>query len=76
MEEKKTKIPIISPPFPRLRAASLSFWTVEHNARERQLTMRVPPSFLASTLARACTPLTVSEEKARLLVVYPFPIYL
>ena len=40
----------------------------------------LPPSFLPSlsrlrrsTLARACTPLTKSEEKERLLAVYQYP---
>ena len=49
----------------------------EQNARDTQMTTRVterlPPWFLAlrrSTLVRACTPLTKSEENERLLTVY------
>ena len=53
----------------------------EQNARDTQMTTRVterlPPWFLASlsrlrrsTLVRACTPLTKSEEKEILLAVY------
>ena len=45
----------------RLRAVSLSSWSVEQNARDTQMTTRV---------ARACTPLTKSEEKERMLAVY------
>ena len=45
----------------RLRAVSLFSWSVEQNARDTQMTTRI---------ARACTPLTKSEEKERLLAVY------
>ena len=45
----------------RLRAVSLFSWSVEQNARDAQITTRV---------TRACTPLTKSEEKERMLVVY------
>ena len=45
----------------RLRAVSLSSWSVEQNARDTQMTTRV---------TRACTPLTKSEEKERMLEVY------
>ena len=45
----------------RLRAVSLSSWSVEQNARDTQMTTRV---------TRACTPLTKSEEKERMLAVY------
>ena len=44
----------------RLRAVSLFSWSVEQNARDTQMTTRV----------RACTPLTKSEEKERMLAVY------
>ena len=69
----------------RLRAVSLFSWSVEQNARDTQMITRVtegarrerhePPSFLASRgfateRSRACTPLTKSEEKERLLAVY------
>ena len=36
-------------------------WSLKQNARDTQMTTRV--SFLASTLAFACTPLTNSEER-------------
>ena len=39
-----------------LRATSLFSWSFKQNARDTQMTTRV--SFLASTLAFACTPLT------------------
>ena len=72
--------------FRRLRVVSLFSWSVDQNARDTQMTTRVTegarrvPSFLASrvsrlrrsTLARACTSLTKSEEKDRLLAVYKF----
>ena len=45
----------------RLWAVSLSSWSVEQNARDTQMTTRV---------TRACTPLTKSEEKERMLAVY------
>ena len=45
----------------RLRAVSLFSWSVEQNARDTQMSTRV---------ARACTPLTKSEEKERMLAVY------
>ena len=66
----------------RLRAVSLFSWFVEQNARDTQMTTcvtegvrreRLPPSFLTSRghsrLECACTPLTKSEEKERLLAV-------
>ena len=46
----------------RLRAVSLFSWTVEQNACDTQMTTR-----LTSRCSRACTPLTKSEEKERLL---------
>ena len=65
-----------------VRAVSLFSWSVEQNARDTQMTTRVTEgarraAVLAShvsrlrrsTLARACTPLTKSEEKERLLAV-------
>ena len=58
----------------RLRAVSLFSWSVEQNARDTQMTTRVTegarrrPCF--SQRSRACTPLTKSEEKERLLAVY------
>ena len=60
--------------YPRsLRAVSLFSWSVEQNARDTQMTMRALVSRVSrlrrSTLARACTPLTKSEEKERLLAV-------
>ena len=69
----------------RLRAVSLFSWSVEQNARDTQMTTRVTEDarrerhdalvsrlsrLRRSTLARACTPLTKSEEKERLLAVY------
>ena len=68
----------------RLRAVSLFSWSVKQNARDKQMTTRVTVGarreshylvsrvsrFRRSTLARACTPLTKSEEKERLLAVY------
>ena len=65
---------------------SLFSWSFEQNVRDTQMTMRVTKgarrerqaaalvSYLLrlcrSTLALACTPLTESEEKERLLAVY------
>ena len=60
------------------------FWSFEQNAQDTQMTTcvtegarreRLPPLFLASRgftaqSSRACTPLTKSEEKERLLAVY------
>ena len=67
----------------RLRAVSLFSWSVEQNARDRQMTTRVTEGvrrerhalvscvsrLRRSTLARACTPHNKSEEKERLLAV-------
>ena len=69
--------------FRRLRVVSLFSWSVEQNARDTQMTTRVTEgarqalSFLASRgfaaqRSRACTSLTKSEEKDRLLAVYKF----
>ena len=70
----------------RLRAVSLFSWSFEQNVRDTQMTMRVTKGarrerqaaalvscllrLCRSTLALACTPLTESEEKERLLAVY------
>ena len=67
----------------RLRPVSLFSWSVEQNARDRQITKRVTEGarrerhalvsrvsrLRRSTHARACTPLTKSEEKEGLLAV-------
>ena len=70
-------------PMIRLRAVSLFSWSVEQNAGDTQMTTRVTEGarrerhvsrvsrLRLSTLARACTPLTKSEEKERLLAFYP-----
>ena len=73
---------------PRLRAVSLFSWSVEQNARDTQMTTRVTEGarqgrhnalvsrvsrLRRSTLARACTPLTKSEEKERLLAGHIVP---
>ena len=50
----------------RLRAVSLFSWSVEQNARDTQMTTCMTEG---ATLARACTPLSKSEEKERLLAV-------
>ena len=57
-------------PLSRLRAVSLFPWSVEQNAQDTQMTTRVTEGarrerhgVRRSTLARACTPLTKSEEK-------------
>ena len=42
-------------------------WSVEQNARDTQMTTRVTEG--ARRERRACTPLTKSEEKERLLAV-------
>ena len=57
-------------PQSRLRAVSLFSWFIEQNARDAQMATCVTEG------ASACTPLTKSEEKERLLTVYPQPIYL
>ena len=61
----------------RLRAGSLFSWSIEQNARDTQMTTRVtegarrsPRCLAASPLnapVRACSPLTESEEKEKLL---------
>ena len=61
---------IIHTPQSRLRAVSLFSWFIEQNARDAQMTTCVTEG------ASACTPLTRSEEKERLLTVYPQTIYL
>ena len=75
-----TVVYVESSPTNRLRAVSLFSWSVQQNVRDTQMTTRVtkgarlPPSFLASSPLRrstlACTSLTKSEEKKRLLAVY------
>ena len=57
-------------PLSRLRAVSLFPWSVEQNAQDMQMTTRVTEGarrerhgVRRSTFARACTPLTKSEEK-------------
>ena len=65
--------------FRRLRVVSLFSWSVEQNARDTQMSTRVTGVLVSrvsrlrrSTLARACTSLTKSEEKDGLLAVYKF----
>ena len=66
----------------RPRAVSLFSWSVEQNARDTQMTTSVTEGarqavalvsrvsrFRRTTLTRACTPLTKSKEKERLLAV-------
>ena len=62
----------------RLRAVSLFSWSVEQNPRDTQMITRVTKGAALvsrvlrlrhSTLARACTLLTKSEEKEILLAV-------
>ena len=60
-------------PFPRLRAVSL-FLLVRQTKRARQANDHVS-RLRRSTLALAYTPRTKSEEKERLLAVYPFPLF-
>ena len=57
-------------PLSRLRAVSSFTWSVEQNAQDTQMTTRVTEGarrerhgVRRSTFARACTPLTKSEEK-------------
>ena len=52
---------LLSPCNCRLRAVSLFSWSVGQNARDTQMSTRV---------ARACTPLTKTEEKERMLAVF------
>ena len=60
-------------PFPRLRAISL-FFLVRQTKRARHANDHVS-RLRRSTLALAYTPRTKSEEKERLLAVYPFPLF-
>ena len=62
----------------RLRTVSLFSWSIEQIAQDTQMTTLMTKGALVSrvswlscsTLSRACTPLTKSEEKERLLAVY------
>ena len=62
----------------RLLAGSLFSWSIEQNARDRQMITRVTegarrPRFssrgLATRRSRACSPLNESEEEEKLLAV-------
>ena len=47
-----------------------AFCFAEQNARDTQMTTRVTAAVVSRVSRLACTPLTKSEEKERLLAVY------